>query len=138
MPLYETTYIARQDISQADVEKMNEQFSGIVTENKGKIVKTEYWGLRNLAYRINKSRKGHYTLFGIDAPSDALKELERRMRLNDDVIRMMSIRVENISKEPSAPLNAGRDSRDSRDSRDGGSRHGGSGRPHTRTNRSDR
>lgn len=104
MPLYETTFIARQDIPASDVEKLTEQFTKIITDNNGKVVKTEKWGLRNLAYIINKNRKGHYVFLGIDASADTVKELERNLRLNEDVLRFITIAVEEISKEPSAIL----------------------------------
>ncbi|NDF11767.1 MAG: 30S ribosomal protein S6 [Proteobacteria bacterium] len=104
MPLYESTFIARQDISQADVERLTKEFSSIVETNGGKIVKNEYWGLRNLAYVIQKNKKGHYVFFGLDAPAAAVKEMERKIGLNEDVIRQLTVRVEAISKEPSPVL----------------------------------
>ncbi len=107
MPLYESTFIARQDIAQSDVEKISADLSSIIEEGKGKVVKTEYWGLRNLAYKINKNRKGHYGFLGIDAPVDAIKEMERKLRLNEDVIRTMTIRVDAIEDDQSAPLQTG-------------------------------
>ena len=107
MPLYETTYIARQDISAHDVEKLTETFSQIISENGGKIVKSEYWGLRNLAYLVNKNRKGHYTMLCIDSPYPAVREMERRMKLNEDVLRNLTIKVDVISDEPSAMLSKG-------------------------------
>jgi small subunit ribosomal protein S6 len=104
MALYESTFIARRDISAQDVTKLTEQFSTIVTSNGGKVVKSEYWGLRNMAYKVKKNKKGHYVMLGLDAPSAAVKEMERNMRLNEDVIRNLTIRVEEIEKEQSAPL----------------------------------
>jgi len=101
MPFYELTYIARQDVSQPDVEKLTENFSEIIKENKGKVKSTEYWGLRTLAYKIKKNRKGHYTMLNIDAPAEAISEVERRMRIHDDVLRYMTIKVEKLSEEPS-------------------------------------
>lgn len=105
MPLYELTYIVRQDVPQSDVEKLTEEFAKIIKEHKGKVKGQEYWGLRNLAYRINKNRKGHYTLLKIDAPAEAISEVERRMRIHDDVMRYMTIRVEKLSDEPSPMMN---------------------------------
>ena len=101
MPYYETVFIARQDLTEAQVKDLTEQFSKIITDNGGKMHKTENWGLRMLAYRINKSRKGHYVLIEVDAPSDAVIELERVMRLNEDVIRSLTIRQNQLSDEPS-------------------------------------
>jgi small subunit ribosomal protein S6 len=108
MALYETTFIARQDLSRADVTKMTETFADIITNNGGKIVKTEYWGLRNLAYKINKNRKGHYTMFGIDAPASAINELNRNLGLNEEVVRTLTVRVDAIEEGQSAILNAAR------------------------------
>ena len=129
MPLYETTFIARQDISTADVDKLTETMSSVVTELGGNVVKKEYWGLRSLAYKIYKSRKGHYTMLAIDAPVAAIKELERKLKINDDVMRQLTIRVESISEEPSVVLQqaAGRDERSDREfgGREGGNREGG-------------
>ena len=107
MPLYESTFIARQDISTQDVEKLTETFTQIVTENGGSVVKSEYWGLRNLAYLVKKNRKGHYTMLCIDSPYPAVKEMERRMKLNEDVLRNITIRVDAISAEPSAMMSRG-------------------------------
>lgn len=108
MALYETTFIARQDLSRADVTKMTDNFAQIITDNGGKIVKTEYWGLRNLAYKINKNRKGHYTMFGIDAPAAAINELNRQMGHNEEVVRTLTVRVESIEEGQSAIMNAAR------------------------------
>lgn len=104
MPLYESTFIARQDISPQDVEKITEQFTKVLTENGGKVVKKESWGLRNLAYHIRKNRKGHYVMLAIDAPAAAVKELERKYKLSEDVIRNLTVKVSNISKDPSPIL----------------------------------
>ncbi len=101
MPLYEHIFIARQDISSAQVDSLTSTFSALVKEQGGKVEKTEYWGLRTLAYRIKKNRKGHYVLFNLDAPPNALQELERNERLNEDVLRYMTIRVEELEEEPS-------------------------------------
>lgn len=108
MPLYEHVYIARQDVSPAQVEALTEQLQGIVRENGGEIKKTEYWGLRNLQYKISKNRKGHYSLMNIDAPAQAITELERQMRIMEDILRFMTIRVEELDDEAS-PVMSRRD-----------------------------
>ncbi len=104
MPLYEHVFIARQDISPAQVEGLTETLANIVTDNGGKIEKSEYWGLRNLQYKINKNRKGHYSLFNIDGPPIAVQELERQEKINDDILRVLTIRVEEHDPEPSPVL----------------------------------
>lgn len=124
MPLYESTFIARQDISQADVTKLTEGFSDVVKEKGGKVVKNEYWGLRSLAYRINKNRKGHYSFLGIDAPADAIKEMERKMGLSEDIIRTLTIKVDAIDEEPSAILQQQSSGRYDDDDKRGGRRGG--------------
>ena len=101
MALYEIVYIARQDISENDVEKITEEFSKLLQKDGGKILKTEYWGLRSFAYEIKKAKKGHYTLIGVDASPEAIKELERNMRLHENVVRNLTVRVNKISREPS-------------------------------------
>jgi len=101
MPLYETVFIARQDLSDAQVKAITESCEKIIKDAKGKIAKTENWGLRTLAYRINKNRKGHYVLIECDAPGTAVIEVERTLRLNEDVLRYMTIRRETPSKGPS-------------------------------------
>lgn len=105
MALYETTFIARQDISSQDVNKLIDTFSDILLQNGGKVVKHEYWGLKNLAYIIKKNRKGHYVMFVIDSPYEAVKEMERRMGINEDIMRFMTVRIESISDEPSPMIN---------------------------------
>jgi small subunit ribosomal protein S6 len=104
MALYEHIFIARPDISPAQMESLIEETKALIEEKGGKTGKTEYWGLRNLAYRINKSRKGHYGLIDMDAPADVVAELDRIQRLSEDVIRHMTVRVEDHSEEPSAIL----------------------------------
>lgn len=104
MAFYELVFIARQDISSADVEKITAEFSKIVTDCGSVVVKTEYWGLRTLAYQINKNSKGHYVLLGIDADFTTLKEVERKMKLHGDIIRFLSIKVDAISADQSAIL----------------------------------
>ena len=115
MSLYEHIFIARQDISAQQVESLVEQFSNVITEAGGSIVKKEYWGLRNLAYKVKKNRKGHYELMNIDAPHAAVAEMERQMSLNDDILRFMTIRVDEHEEGPSAVmLNKGSRDRDGR------------------------
>jgi small subunit ribosomal protein S6 len=101
MALYESTFIVRQDISAQEVDKIADIFSKVVNDNKGKVVKKEYWGLLNLAYKVNKNKKGHYIFLGVDAPSAAIDELTRQYKLNEDVIRNLTIKVDEISKEAS-------------------------------------
>lgn len=116
MPYYETVLIARQELSQGQVDDLTKDFSKIITDNGGKVHKTEYWGLRTLAYRINKSRKGHYVLIETDTPPAAITEMERNMRLNEDVMRFMTIKEEELSDGPSIMMDKGGD-RDKRDSK---------------------
>ena len=106
MPLYEHVFIARQDINAQQVETITADFSKIVEDNGGKVAKAEYWGLKTLAYRIKKNRKGHYTLLGLDAPHAALAELERQARLHDDIIRFMTVRVDELEEGPSIVMRA--------------------------------
>src|ERR1700748_448525 len=123
MPFYENIFIAGQDISTAQVEALTDTYTNLVAENGGKVEKREYWGLRNLAFRMKKNRKGHYMLFNLDAPAAAVSELERNMRINEDILRYMTIRVEAHEEGPSAMMRrAERDERD-RD-RDRGPRRG--------------
>lgn len=109
MPFYETVFIARQELSQKQVENLTESLSEIITAGGGKIHKTENWGLRNLAYRIKKNRKGHYVLIESDTPAPALLEMERNMRLNEDILRYMSVREDTLSEGPSVMMGGGRD-----------------------------
>ncbi len=118
MSLYETILIARQDISAAQVEALTEQFSGVLIAQGGSIQKTEYWGLKSLSYRIKKNRKGHYVLFNIDAPSAAVIEMERNMRINEDVLRFQTVRVDELEEGPSAMMQ-NKGERDHRRRRDG-------------------
>lgn len=104
MPLYEHIFLARQDVSNAQVEQLTKEFSDIIEEAGGKIAKSEYWGLKTLAYKIKKSRKAHYTLLNIEAPHEAVAEMERRMGLSTDIIRFMTIRVEEHETEPSVMM----------------------------------
>ena len=104
MSLYEHVFICRQDISQQQVESLTENLTAILSEQGGSVEKTEYWGLRSLAYRVKKNRKGHYSLLNITADHSAISEMERQMSLNDDILRFMTIRVDEHDSEPSAPL----------------------------------
>ncbi len=104
MPFYESVFIVRQDIPAPQVEAIAKSFAEIIEANGGKVTKTEQWGLRNLAYRINKNKKGHYVLQNIDAPSAAVLEMERNMRLSEDILRILTVRVEALEEGPSAML----------------------------------
>ena len=104
MPLYEHVFLARQDLAQAQVDAIAENATKIIADNGGKVVKTENWGLRGLAYRIAKNRKAHYVMLDVDAPAPAMAELERQTGINEDVIRFMTIRVEDHEKGPSAMM----------------------------------
>ena len=104
MPLYESVFIARQDIPAQEVEALSERFQGIIAEQGGEVARREYWGLKNLAYRIKKNRKGHYTMFQMDAPAAAIQEMERNMRISEDVLRYMTVRIEAFDDEPSAMM----------------------------------
>lgn len=114
MPLYETVFIARQDVSAKQVEDYTKAFSKIINDNGGSVKKTESWGLRTLAYRINKNRKGHYILIHSDAPPAAITEMERNIRLNEDVLRHMTVRIEKLPEGPSAILRQSDDDREER------------------------
>lgn len=127
MPFYENVFIARQDVSATQVEALTEQFATIVQGLGGQVTKREYWGLRNLAFRIKKNRKGHYVLMNIDAPPAAVAEMERNMRLSEDVLRHMTVRVEALEEGPSMILQR-RDEREGRDGRDGRDRDRDRGR----------
>ena len=115
MPLYEHVFLARQDVSAQQVETLTEQMTGVITDNGGSVGKKEYWGLRPLSFRIKKNRKAHYQLIDIDASPAAVAEMERQMGLNEDILRFMTIRVEEHTDQPSAIL-----TRRDRDDRRGG------------------
>src|SRR5690242_18182308 len=104
MPLYEHVYLARQDLSAQQVEDLTKQFSDVITGLGGKVTKNEYWGLKSLSYRINKNRKAHMTLLNVDAPAAALAEIERQERLSEDVLRYLTIRVDELEEGPSAMM----------------------------------
>jgi small subunit ribosomal protein S6 len=113
MPLYEHIFLARQDISTSQVEELTKTVTDLVTSNGGSVSKTEYWGLKSLTFRINKNRKAHYTLLNIDAPATAIAEMERQMRINEDLLRFMTVRVEELEEGPS-PMMQKRDDRSDR------------------------
>ena len=104
MAFYECVLIARQDISAAQAEALAEQFAQIIRDNGGQVTKTEHWGLKTLTYKIKKNRKGHYVLFNLDAPAAAVLEMERNMSINEDVLRFMSVRVDELDANPSAMM----------------------------------
>jgi small subunit ribosomal protein S6 len=126
MPLYEHVYLARQDISQAQVEALTKEYTGVIEEGGGKIGKTEYWGLRTVAFKIKKNRKAHYSLMNIEAPPAAIAEMERRMGLSPDVIRFITVRVDAHETEPSSQMRKS-DRDDRRDGDRGGFRGGDRG-----------
>ncbi|MFQ5984704.1 MAG: 30S ribosomal protein S6, partial [Alphaproteobacteria bacterium] len=113
MPYYESTFIARQDVPSQQVETLAQKFADVVVENGGSVTKTEYWGLRTLAYRIKKNRKGHYVMFNIDGPPATVHELERNLRIHEDVLRYLTVRVEALDPNPSVikQFRAARDER---------------------------
>jgi small subunit ribosomal protein S6 len=123
MPLYENVFIARQDISGAQVDAIADGFVQLIADNGGELKKREYWGLRNLAYRMRKNRKGHYVLMNLEAPPAAIAELERTMRINEDVLRYLTIRVDAHEEGPSAVMQ-NRGSRDDRGRRGDRDRYG--------------
>jgi small subunit ribosomal protein S6 len=104
LALYETVLIARQDVSAAQVDAIAESLTSLLKDNGGTVKKTENWGLRSLAYRIKKNRKGHYVMLCIDGSAQAIAEMERSLRYNEDVLRYMTVRVDAIDDEPSAVL----------------------------------
>ena len=117
MRLYESVFIARQDITSAQVEAMADEFAEIITSAGGSIKKREYWGLRSLAYRIKKNRKGHYMMFNLETGPEALREYERIMGLNEDVLRFLNLNIEEIEDGPSIIMQA-KTERSSRGQRD--------------------
>ena len=130
MAFYENVFIARQDLAPQQAEALAQTFTELVAGQGGKVTKSEYWGLRNLSYPIKKNRKGHYTLLNLDAPAAAVAELERQMRLHEDVLRYLTVRVETLEEGPSAMLQR-REERAERDRGDRDRDRGGfrAGRP---------
>ena len=133
MPLYEHVFLARQDLAQAQVDALAENATKIITDNGGKIAKTETWGLRNIAYRIAKNRKAHYVALDFDAPAPVVAELERQTQINEDVIRYMTVKLDEVENGPSAMMRRGdrdkrrddeRGDRGDRDRGDRGDRNG--------------
>ena len=126
MPLYEHVFLARQDASTQQVEELTAQMTGIVEGLGGKVTKTENWGVRSLTYRMNKNRKAHFVLLNIDGPSSAISEVERQERISEDVIRYLSVRVDELEEGPSAMMRKADRDRE-RDDRGGfrGDRDGG-------------
>ncbi|MEQ8248439.1 MAG: 30S ribosomal protein S6 [Alphaproteobacteria bacterium] len=104
MALYENVFIVRQDVSNQQVEELAARFKEILESGGGKVEKTEFWGLRTMAFKIKKNRKGHYVMFNLDAPAPAVLEMERNMQLNEDVIRHMTLRVDELEEGPSAVM----------------------------------
>jgi small subunit ribosomal protein S6 len=125
MPLYEHIFMARQDVTSQQVEAMVDQYKAVIEQNGGKVEKTEMWGVKSLAYRIKKNRKAHFTMFNLDAPPAALVEMERQMRISEDILRFMTVRVEELETEPSVMMQK-RD-RDERKDRERRERDGGFG-----------
>jgi small subunit ribosomal protein S6 len=121
MPLYEHIVLARQDVSAQQVEELTNALTEVLAQGGGKVTKNEYWGLKSLSYRIKKNRKAHYSLLNIDAPAPAVAEMERQERINEDILRFMTVRVDELEEGPSAMMQK----RD-RDDRDG-DRPGGRG-----------
>lgn len=117
MSLYECVILARQEVSAPQVEALIEEMSGVLAQGGGTVAKKEFWGLRNIAYRVKKNRKAHYVLLNLDAPSAAVKEMERQMSLNEDVLRFLTVRVEELEEGPSAMMQA-KNSRDERPRRE--------------------
>ncbi len=116
MPLYEHTFLARQDITAQQVTGLMNTYKGVIEEAGGKVTKTEYWGLKSTAYKIKKNRRAHYTFFNIDAPHSAVAEMERQMQISSDVIRFLTVRVDQLDEKPSVQMRK-QDDRDGRPDR---------------------
>ncbi|WP_134726352.1 30S ribosomal protein S6 [Paracoccus luteus] len=140
MPLYEHVLIARQDLSNTQAEGLIEHFSTVLSDNGGTVKESEYWGVRTLAYKINKNRKGHYAFLRTDAPSAAVQEMERLARLHDDVMRVLTVRVDAHNEGPSVQMQRRdeRDRGDRGDRRDGDRRDGDRGGDRRSADRGDR
>jgi len=119
MPLYEHVFLARQDVSAQQVEELTAQLTGVLEQLGGKVTKLEQWGVKSLAYRVRKNRKAHFTFMNVDAPPAALNEIERQERLNEDVLRYLTIRVEEHEEGPSAMMRKSDRDRDERGDRGG-------------------
>src|SRR6266853_1181343 len=118
MPLYEHGYLARQDLSQQQVDELTAQYKGVLEQMGGNVAKIEYWGVKSLTYRIRKNRKAHFTLMNVEAPPAALGEIQRQEHINEDVLRAMTVRVEELEAGPSAMMRKADRDRD-RDERRG-------------------
>jgi small subunit ribosomal protein S6 len=116
MAFYEHVFLTRQDVSGQRVDELVEQFKGVISTAGGSVGKTEYWGLKNLSFRIAKNRKAHFTLMNLDAPHDAVNEMERQMSLNEDILRFLTVRVDKLEEEPSVQMQ--KKERDERRKRD--------------------
>ena len=121
MPLYEHVFISRQDLSNTQAEALIEHFGTVLADNGGQVLGNEYWGVKTMSYKINKNRKGHYAFLRTDAPAAAVTEMERLMRLHEDVMRVLTIKVDKHEDGPSVQMQK-RDERDSRDRGDRGDR----------------
>ncbi|MBR1220511.1 30S ribosomal protein S6 [Bradyrhizobium sp. U87765 SZCCT0131] len=121
MPLYEHVFLARQDASAQQVEELTTQLTGVIEGLGGKVTKTESWGIRSLTYRMNKNRKAHFVMFNIDGPAAVVSEIERQERINEDIIRYLTVRVDELEEGPSAMMRKAERDRD-RDDRGGGFR----------------
>tara|TARA_Y100001960_G_scaffold268787_1_gene293921 strand:+ start:2866 stop:3321 length:456 start_codon:yes stop_codon:yes gene_type:complete len=117
MPLYENVFLVRPDVSASQVEALTSEFSTIIEEGGGTVPKVEHWGLRTLAYRLKKNRKAHYVLMNLDAPTDAVHEMERNMRIHEDVLRHLTIRMEELEEGPSIIMQSKGSRDDRRDDR---------------------
>ena len=133
MPLYEHIFMARQDVTPQQVEAMVDQYRGVIEQNGGAVDKTEMWGVKSLAYRIKKNRKAHFTMFNLSAPASAVAEMERQMRINEDILRVLTIRVDEHETDPSAMMQ-----RRDRDDRERGERGDRGDRDRGDRDRSDR
>ena len=118
MPLYEHVFISRQDLSNTQAEGLVEHFGIVLKDNGGTVVNSEYWGLKTMAYKINKNRKGHYAMMRTDSPSEAVQEMERLMRLHEDVMRVLTIKVDKHDEGPSVQMNKRDDRGDRREQHD--------------------
>ena len=124
MANYESVFIARQDISSAQVEQLTETYANIIRENGGEVAKTEQWGLKTLTYKIKKNRKGHYVLFNLNAPAAAVAEMERNMSISEDILRFMTVRVDELEPGPSAMMQSRNERSERGDRGDRGDRGG--------------
>jgi len=137
MPLYEHIFMARQDVTPQQVEAMVDQYKGVIEQNGGSVDKTEMWGVKSLAYRIKKNRKAHFTMFNLNAPAPAVAEMERQMRINEDILRFMTIKVEELETEPSVMMQK-RDRDERKDRERGRDRDDGEFHPRDRDERRER